>query len=59
MKKIFVFVAAIMMTAFVSCGNKTANNEATDSTAVDSIEVVDSLDSVVVDSFAADTACVD
>ena len=59
MKKIFVFVAACMMTAFVSCGNKTANNEVTDSTAVDSIEVVDSLDSVVVDSVAADTVCVD
>ena len=54
MKKIFIFVAAVMMTALVGCGQKTASSENADSTAVDttvidSIEVVDSVvDSVEV-----------
>ena len=55
MKKILIFVAAMVMTAFVSCGRTTGSNETADSTAVvDSIEeVVDSVvdgDSVVADS---------
>ena len=53
MKKIFIFVAAVMMTALVGCGQKTASSEnsdstAVDTTAIDSIEVVDSVDTVEV-----------
>lgn len=53
MKKIMIFVAAVMMTAFVGCGQKTASSENADSTAVDtlttdSIEQVDSVDTVEV-----------
>ena len=62
MKKIFIFVAAVMMTAFVGCGQKTASNEIADSTAIDSIETADSIiDSLeVVDSAAVDsTVCPD
>jgi hypothetical protein len=56
MKKIFIFVAAMVMTAFVSCGQKTGSNENADSTAVDTT-VVDSLaiDSVEADSVPADS----
>ncbi len=56
MKKIlFVFAAAMMMTAFASCGQKTAAAaNGSDSATVDSIEIVDSIvaasDSVVTDS---------
>ena len=42
MKKIFIFVAAVAMTAFVSCGQGTASSENADSTAVDTT-VVDSI----------------
>ncbi len=58
MKKIVVvFAAALMMTAIVSCGNKTAgvSEVAEDSTAVDSV-AADSI--VVVDSIVADTTAV-
>ena len=53
MKKIMIFVAAVVMTAFVGCGQKTASSENADSTAVDtlatdSIEQVDSVDTVEV-----------
>lgn len=53
MKKIMIFVAAVMMTAFVGCGQKTASSENADSTAVDTlatdfIEQVDSVDTVEV-----------
>jgi len=37
MKKIMIFVAAVMMTAFVGCGQKTASSENADSTAVDTL----------------------
>jgi hypothetical protein len=53
MKKIlFAFIAMTAMT-FAACGGQTASNQtATDS---DSIAVVDSIDSVVVDSIAVDS----
>lgn len=56
MKKSMIFAAAfVAMTAFVGCGNKTAGiSEAADSTVIDSIEVVDTLEAVV-DSVAADS----
>jgi len=48
MKKIvFLFVAFVAM-SFAACGGKTESAVSTDSTAVDSIEVIDSIDSVVV-----------
>ena len=52
MKKIFIFVCMILGScAFVGCtGNGTAQSEQKDSVAVDSIEVVDSLDSIALDS---------
>jgi hypothetical protein len=55
MKKIMVFVAACMMTAFVGCGQKTASSENADSTAIDSTIV----DSTAVDSAVVDSAVVD
>jgi hypothetical protein len=55
MKKIFIFVAACMMTALVGCGQKTASSENADSTAVDSTVV----DSTAVDSAVVDSAVVD
>ena len=43
-----------------SCtGNSTATVASADSTAVDSIEVVDSTATIAVDSLSADTVCVD
>ena len=49
MKKILFLFALVMATAFVSCGNKAANETASDSAVVnDSTEVVS-------DSAAADT----
>lgn len=55
MKKIVLFVAAIVAVSFASCGNKAANTEAVDSTAQTVVEeiapVVDSA-AVVVDSVA-------
>lgn len=48
MKKIlFLFVALVAM-SFAACGGSADGAVSTDSTAVDSIEVVDSIDSVVV-----------
>jgi hypothetical protein len=48
MKKIvFLFVAFVAM-SFAACGGSTEGAVSTDSTAVDSIEIVDSIDSVVV-----------
>jgi len=60
MKKIMIFVAAVMMTAmFVGCGNNSAATVAAndaDSTAVDTTVV----DTLSVDSLANDTTvCVD
>ena len=46
MKKILFVVAAVIVCSFASCGNKTVGSESTcdsDSVAVDSIEVVDTL----------------
>ena len=56
MKKVMIFAAAIVaMTALASCGNKTVGiSAAADSTVIDSIEVVDTIE-VVVDSVAADS----
>ena len=50
-KLVFAFIAMTAMT-FAACGGQTASNEtATDS---DSIAVVDSIDSIVVDSIVAE-----
>jgi hypothetical protein len=53
MKKIIFVFAMFCAMSFAACGNKTADAETVDSTAVDSIEVVDSIESV--DSVAADS----
>ena len=51
-KLVFAFIAMTAMT-FAACGGQTASNQTvTDS---DSIAVVDSIDSVVVDSIAVDS----
>lgn len=60
-KTIFSIMFAMMMSIIVcSCtGNSTATVAAADSTAVDSIEVVDSTATIAVDSVSVDTVCVD
>ena len=60
-KTIFSIMFAMMMGIIVcSCtGNSTATVASADSTAVDSIEVVDSTATIAVDSLSADTVCVD
>lgn len=51
-KLLFVFIATVAMT-FAACGGQTASNQtATDS---DSIAVVDSIDSIAVDSAVVDS----
>ncbi len=57
MKKIVLFVATIVAVSFAACGNKAANTENVDSTAVETIveqEIAPVVDSaaVVVDSVA-------
>ena len=51
-KLVFAFIAMTAMT-FAACGGQTASNQTT--TDSDSIAVVDSIDSVVVDSTAVDS----
>ena len=55
MKKLVFMFVAVAAISFASCGNKTAQAEAVDS---DSVAAVDSVDTVAVDSAAADTAAV-
>jgi hypothetical protein len=51
-KLLFAFIATVAMT-FAACGGQTASNQtATDS---DSIAVVDSIDSIAVDSAVVDS----
>ncbi len=51
-KLLYVFIATVAMT-FAACGGQTASNQtATDS---DSIAVVDSIDSIAVDSAVVDS----
>lgn len=51
-KLLFAFIATVAMT-FAACGGQTASNQtATDS---DSIAVVDSIDSITVDSAVVDS----
>lgn len=54
MKKLFWVFAAFVAVSFTACGNKTAQGEAvdTDTVALDSV-----VDTLVVDSAAADTIC--
>ena len=55
MKKLVLFVAAIVATlSFVSCGGSKEEAVTVDSTAIDTVEVVDSLvvDTTVVDTVA-------
>lgn len=56
MKKIIAAFAMFVAMSFAACGNSQPAADANDSTAVDSIEVVDS--TVVVDSVAADSVVV-
>lgn len=61
MKSLFYSaVVAVAMCFFVSCGNSgsTATTDR-DSTCVDSVVVVDSLDSTFVDSVDVDSVCLD
>jgi len=53
MKKLVFAFATIVALSFASCGNNTASENAVDSTAVDSIEAVDSAE--VVDTLVADS----
>lgn len=52
MKKLVFMFVAIAAISFASCGNKTAQAPAEDTTAVDTMAV----DTVVADTAAADTA---
>jgi len=52
MKKLVLMFVAIAAISFASCGNKTAQGEATDS-------VADTTDTTVVDTTAADTTAAD
>ena len=54
MKKLVLMFVAITAISFASCGNKTAQADAADTTATDTT-VVDTLDSTAVDSAAVDT----
>ena len=57
MKKLVYLFAAMFATSMVlSCTGTTASSETTDS---DSIEVVDSVDSVAADTVAIDSVCLD
>ena len=59
MKKLaFVFVAGLAMT-FASCGNKTEQAPAADTTVVDSTAAVETIDSVATDSVASDSVVAD
>ena len=60
MKKLFfVFMAMVAMTFAASCSNgqKACNEDACDSTAVDTLELCDS--TFAVDSVEADSVCLD
>ena len=54
MKKLVLMFVAIAAISFASCGNKTVQADAADTTATDTT-VVDTLDSTAVDSAAVDT----
>lgn len=57
MKKILFVIAACFTMCFASCGNKTESTcgIANDSTAVDSVETVETVDTLVVDSVVTDS----
>ena len=56
MKKIMFFATFVVAMMFAACGNKTVTSDDALGAAVDSVEVVESVDSLVCD---ADTVVVD